>query len=203
MRYVIAILIALAMTTTQISAEALAEGEPPSKQIIKEETGVKNELRVLDKYLDAIRPATASIVPLPSDKGESGEDKDPQADEGEVISGEKTDRRVALPNARDQRQGKYPYGWCTYYVSTRREVGQWGNAKNWLYGAAQSGYPTGTTPQVGAVVVTAESWLGHVAYVEAVGQTTITFSEMNAMGWGVVSQRTVPINYNRIRGYIY
>jgi len=98
----------------------------------------------------------------------------------------------------------YPYGYCTYYVATRRYVpSSWGDAKNWLNSANRAGYQTGSTPAVGAIVVTRESWWGHVAYVENVNGNSITISEMNAKGWGVTSRRTISAYGGVVRGYIY
>lgn len=98
----------------------------------------------------------------------------------------------------------YPYGYCTYYVATRRYVPMsWGDAKKWLSSASRAGYQTGSTPAVGSIVVTSESWWGHVAYVESVNGGEITISEMNAKGWGVTSRRTLPAKGGVVRGYIY
>src|SRR5215471_1229233 len=62
----------------------------------------------------------------------------------------------------------FPWGWCTWYVASRRYVPWNGNAGTWLWGARAFGFPTGSTPRVGAIMVTAESIWGHVAYVESV-----------------------------------
>ncbi len=98
----------------------------------------------------------------------------------------------------------FPYGYCTYYVANRRTVTWRGNAGAWLYNAKAQGYATGKKPKVGAIVVTTEdARYGHVAYVEAVGSDTITVSEMNYKGWGVINQRTLSQNARVIRGYIY
>lgn len=98
----------------------------------------------------------------------------------------------------------YPYGWCTYYVATRRYVpARWGDAKSWLSSARASGYATGSVPAAGAIVVTSESWYGHVAYVESVSGGTITISEMNYKGWGIKSSRTISASSGIIRGFIY
>jgi len=98
----------------------------------------------------------------------------------------------------------YPYGYCTYYVASRRYVPtSWGDAKRWLDSAKRAGYQTGSTPAAGAIVVTRESWWGHVAYVESVSGGQITISEMNARGWGVISRRTLPASGGVVRGYIY
>jgi len=98
----------------------------------------------------------------------------------------------------------YPYGYCTYYVATRRYVpSSWGNAKSWLSSAQRAGYSTGSEPRVGSIVVTSESWWGHVAFVESVNGNSITISEMNARGWGVTSRRTLSAYGGVVRGYIY
>ncbi|AKM82669.1 TPA: hypothetical protein DD449_00975 [Candidatus Berkelbacteria bacterium] len=98
----------------------------------------------------------------------------------------------------------YPYGWCTYYVATRRYVpAHWGDAKSWLSSAQRAGYSTGREPAAGAIVVTTESWWGHVAYVESVHGDSITISEMNAVGWGIKSSRVLSAHASKIRGYIY
>lgn len=98
----------------------------------------------------------------------------------------------------------YPYGWCTYYVATRRYVpSSWGNARNWLSSAKRSGYSTGSEPAEGAIVVTSESGWGHVAFVEDVSGGSITISEMNYSGWGVISRRTISAHEGVIRGYVY
>lgn len=98
----------------------------------------------------------------------------------------------------------FPYGQCTWYVSTRTYVPWGGNAKAWLVNAAAYGYETGRTPVAGAIVVTTEHRIyGHVAYVESVSATTITLSEMNYVGWARKSVRVLPKNSSVIRGYIY
>ncbi len=98
----------------------------------------------------------------------------------------------------------FPYGYCTYYVANKRRVTWRGNAGAWLYNAKAQGYKTGKKPKAGAIVVTTEdARYGHVAYVESVGKDTITVSEMNYKGWGVVNTRTLSQNARVIRGYIY
>jgi len=98
----------------------------------------------------------------------------------------------------------FPYGYCTYYVANKRNVTWRGNAGAWLYNAKAAGMKTGKKPKVGAIVVTTEdARYGHVGYVEKVGDGTITVSEMNYKGWGVVNRRTLSQNARVIRGYIY
>jgi surface antigen len=100
---------------------------------------------------------------------------------------------------------RFPYGYCTYYVSQHRFVPWSGNAIAWLSGAQSYGYATGKTPQAGAILVTTEGgWTGHVALVNSVNDDgSFTVSEMNYKGFGVTSSRTVPANYGRILGFIY
>ncbi|MEO0131087.1 MAG: LysM peptidoglycan-binding domain-containing protein [candidate division WOR-3 bacterium] len=99
---------------------------------------------------------------------------------------------------------RFPYGYCTWYVAQRRGGVPWsGNAGAWLANARAYGYATGSEPVPGAIMVTRESWWGHVAYVESVSGNMVTISEMNYQGYGIVSRRTLNKNDWRIRGYIY
>ena len=94
----------------------------------------------------------------------------------------------------------FPFGWCTWYVASRRYIPWRGNASSWAYQASHYGYQTGRTPAVGAIMVTHESRWGHVAYVEAVHGGTVTISEMNFNRWGRINWRTLPASYGV---YIY
>ena len=98
----------------------------------------------------------------------------------------------------------FPYGQCTWYVASRRPIPWNGNAGDW-FGAAQAlGWPTGTTPQPGAIMVTWESWYGHVAYVESVNADgSWVVSEMNYAGWGQVDRRTIKPGSLPLIGFIY
>ncbi|AKM82570.1 TPA: hypothetical protein DD449_01480 [Candidatus Berkelbacteria bacterium] len=99
---------------------------------------------------------------------------------------------------------RFPYGYCTYYVSSRRFIPWSGNAITWLSGARNSGFATGNTPQVGAIMVTSEGGsAGHVAMVDGVNGDEITLNEMNYKGFGILSQRTISASNGRILGYIY
>lgn len=102
-------------------------------------------------------------------------------------------------------QSRYFWGQCVWYVAGRRPdlPGPLGNAKDWLSNARSNGIATGSVPQAGAVVSLAESWYGHVAYVESLGDGTINISEMNVQGLGVLSYRTLSVTDWRIQGYIY
>ncbi len=95
----------------------------------------------------------------------------------------------------------YDFGYCTWYVASRRSVpSNWGNAANWYYNAQFSGFKVGDTPRAGAIAWTGAGYAGHVAYVESVHGGMVTVSEMNYGGWDQVTYRTVPSSYFR---YIY
>lgn len=99
---------------------------------------------------------------------------------------------------------RFPFGWCTWYVASKRYVPWGGNAGTWLYNAKASGYRTGRTPQVGAIMVTTENrFYGHVAVVESVSGDTITVSEMNYVKWGKVDRRALSASSRFIKGFIY
>ena len=98
---------------------------------------------------------------------------------------------------------KFPYGYCTWYVAQKKYVPWGGNAGTWLYHAKSMGYSTGRTPRVGSIMVTSESWWGHVALVEKVNGDQITVSEMNYRGWAKKSYRTLSSKSRVIKGFIY
>jgi surface antigen len=98
----------------------------------------------------------------------------------------------------------FPYGYCTWYVAQKRYVPWSGNAGTWLYKAKSAGYATGRSPKAGSIMVTSESWWGHVALVEKVnGNGTFTVSEMNYAGFAKKSYRTVAGSSRVIKGFIY
>jgi surface antigen len=106
----------------------------------------------------------------------------------------------------------FAYGYCTYYVATRRCIPWFGDAWQWWGNAAAYGYAEGHTPQVGAVAVWGRygsSPDGHVAYVEAVGPSngvpagSFLISEMNYSGWNRVDRRVVADNAAGLLGFVY
>lgn len=97
-------------------------------------------------------------------------------------------------------------GNCTWYVARKFHVTWGGDAKYWLKNAAEAGYRTGQVPQAGAVVVTSENGKhGHVALVEKIDHAngTMTISEMNYKGLGIVDSRELPLKDGVVRGFIY
>jgi surface antigen len=98
----------------------------------------------------------------------------------------------------------FAYGYCTWYVANRRYIPWMGNAIEWWPNAPPYGYAEGALPAVGAVMVTRESPIGHVAYVESVnGDGSWTVSEMNFAGWNMVSSRTIHPGQVPLVGFIY
>ena len=102
----------------------------------------------------------------------------------------------------------YPYGQCTWYAATRRNVSWPGNAGEW-FDNANGVRPEGKVAVAGALVIFHTGWFGHVGYVEKVNPDgSFAISEMNYWGngggWGRVDQRVVsPSEFNTITGFIY
>ena len=100
----------------------------------------------------------------------------------------------------------FPQGWCTWYVATKRNVTWRGDAGYWYANASAQGYPVGPTPKVGAIMVTWESWAGHVAYVEAVNADgSWVVYEMNWIAFNVIDERTIKPGQlgGKLVGFIY
>lgn len=98
---------------------------------------------------------------------------------------------AATPVVQSSAGNTYSYGWCTWYVKSRKPniPNSWGNAYQWIGNAQASGYATGSTPVAGAIGASG----GHVVYVESVSGGNVNISEMAyAGGVGVVHYRTVP-----------
>jgi len=104
--------------------------------------------------------------------------------------------------------GKFPYGYCTWWVAHRRYVPWNGNAYEWWSNARAFGFAEGQIPMAGAIMVQGISWtspVGHVAYVESVNADgSFTVSEMNYAGWGRVDYRTIKSTAGLdLLGFIY
>jgi len=99
----------------------------------------------------------------------------------------------------------FPFGQCTFYVATKVNIPWRGDAWTWYSSAQAAGWPVGTTPRVGAVMVTWESRVfGHVAYVESINADGSWWvSEMNYVGWGVIDQRLVMPGSVPLIGFFY
>ena len=109
--------------------------------------------------------------------------------------------------AEDHGPDTFPYGQCTYYVASRRDVSWGGNAGSWFENA-NGVRPEGHIPVAGSIVVFHLGWFGHVAYVEDVNPDgSFVISEMNFYGsgggWGRVDRRTIAADDRSITGFIY
>ena len=111
------------------------------------------------------------------------------------------------PFAFGPRMDDYPWGQCTWYVASLRNVYWGGDAWEWASSARAYGQPEGMRPRVGGLVVFGPghgySQFGHVAYVVAVqGPTNFTVDEANMLGLGVVDQRHIGSLYD-VETFIY
>ena len=111
------------------------------------------------------------------------------------------------PFAFGPRFDDYPWGQCTWYVASLRNVYWSGNAWEWAATARAAGRLEGRTPRVGSLVVFGPggnySQFGHVAYVVAVqGPRSFTVDEANMLGLGVVDQRQIG-SLNGVEAFIY
>ena len=111
------------------------------------------------------------------------------------------------PFAFGPRMDDYPWGQCTWYVASLRNVYWSGDAWEWASSARAYGQPEGMRPRVGGLVVFGPghgySQFGHVAYVVSVqGPTNFTVDEANMLGLGVVDQRHIGSLYD-VETFIY
>jgi surface antigen len=99
----------------------------------------------------------------------------------------------------------FPWGWCTWYVASRRNVPWSGDAWMWFGNAQAFGLVTGSTPRVGSILVTWENrYYGHVALVEEVyGDGSYVISEMNYSGFGITDRRHIIPGQVPLIGFIY
>lgn len=105
----------------------------------------------------------------------------------------------------------YDYGYCTWYAAVKRaQAGRpvpsnLGNASSWKALAQRAGLSVGSTPAAGAVIWTPpRDYYGHVGYVDSVDPDgTVHISEMNTVGWGRVSTKTLTPAQAASYGYIY
>ena len=119
------------------------------------------------------------------------------------IAAEDTSRGPSIIDKNPKGGHSFPYGYCTWYVAQQKYIPWGGNAGTWLYHAKAYGASTGKTPKKGAIIVTNESWYGHVAIVTNVSGDSVTIKEMNYAGFAKVSSRTISAKSRVIKGYIY
>ena len=115
--------------------------------------------------------------------------------------------KPVLTNPINDKSNTYPIGQCTWGVKTLADwVGNyWGNANEWGASARKAGYTTGSTPQVGSVVVFPNVIYegvnyGHVAYVTHVyDDGSIEVMEANYGGNQTIGNHRGKFNPNDAR----
>lgn len=125
---------------------------------------------------------------------------------GTTSNGQSTgsfDSTASLANATASVGNRYAFGNCTWYAYERRaQLGRpigsfWGNASTWAANGRAAGFLVNGTPAPGAIMQNGGGYAGygHVAIVETVNPDgTFTVSEMNYVGFNVVSSRTIPMS---------
>lgn len=112
--------------------------------------------------------------------------------------------------------GSYPKGQCTWYVYNRMsQLGltideYMGNGGDWGATGSSLGYKVLCSPQVGSAIsfspgtAGADAIYGHVAFVEAQGESGILISEGNVVSEEVISYRVIPneIAYSPAVSYV-
>lgn len=103
--------------------------------------------------------------------------------------------------------GAYDCGYCTWWAAYRRyQIGNYipaglGNAISWKNRAIANGMVVNSVPKAGAVI-----WFNsnHVGFVERVNDDgSVEVSEMNHVGWDIVSYRTLTAAQASIYSYIH
>jgi hypothetical protein len=103
----------------------------------------------------------------------------------------------------------YDAGNCTWWAAYNHRVPPWpgiGDGGNWYANAVRDGIATSHKPSVGAVVsYSGPGWSthGHVALVKGVRPDgSFVVSEMNYLGWGIVSERVDSLSNQAINGFL-
>lgn len=159
------------------------------------ETPVVEEKHEDVKALDEIKPVETTTELKEEPKAEPVVEQpkeEPKVEETKVETPvvEAVASKPTLTNPINDKTNTYPIGQCTWGVKTLADwVGNyWGNANEWGASARKAGYTTGSTPQVGSVIVFPNVIYeginyGHVAYVTHVyDDGSIEVLEANYLG---------------------
>ena len=112
--------------------------------------------------------------------------------------------KPSVPKAAFVGSNKFARGHCTSYVASKTKVYWRGNANMWAINAKKAGATVDRIPKVGAIIQTSENRrYGHVAYIEAVNGTKVTFSENNYAGLGVKTTRTLDMSDHKVLAIIH
>ena len=160
-----------------ILIEQPQEVEP--EQIYTIEEKIRDNYYECDEAIEYIRADNAQCLPKPVPA--------PSRVNTQVTT-QNTSKTIV--RASSAPSGWYPYGQCTWWVASKRTVGQWNNATDWLWQAERDGYATGTQARAGAI-----AWrYGHVAFVESVSGNMMTVSEANYDRRGSIRTITIPVS---------
>jgi surface antigen len=111
--------------------------------------------------------------------------------------------KPSIPKASFTGSNKFARGQCTDYVAQHAHVYWRGNAGQWPANARAAGATVDKNPVAGAIMVTNESKVGHVVYIESVSGSTVTFSEWNYKGPYIRTVRSMSINDPRVKAIIH
>lgn len=101
------------------------------------------------------------------------------------------------------RNNNFAKGQCTDYVARKVPVTWRGNANRWIANAKAQGYKVDKIPSPGNILVSSESWYGHVMYIESVNGSKVTISEWNYAGLYKTTIRTLDISDPKVKGVIH
>lgn len=186
------------------SATELVDTKVETEKPVVEETKVEapvTETPVVEekhedvKALDEIKPVETTTEIKEEPKAEpivEQPKEEPKVEETKVETPvvDAVASKPTLTNPINDKTNTYPIGQCTWGVKTLADwVGNyWGNANEWGASARKAGYSTGSTPQVGSVIVFPNVIYeginyGHVAYVTHVyDDGSIEVLEANYLG---------------------
>lgn len=110
----------------------------------------------------------------------------------------------SIPRANISGNHKFAPGYCTDYVARHVSGITWGgNAGAWPANARAQGVTVNKSANAGAILVTNEGSVGHVAYIEKVEGNTIYFSEWNYAGLYNTTRRSMEVTDKRVKAIIH
>jgi LysM repeat protein len=149
---------------------------------------------------DPLTPGTPLVIP----GGRGPKLVEPAALRGRSLGNFGSYQALPIPWAGSTAGNPFPYGQCTWWAYHMKPVPWSGNAIEWYAQAQRYGWLVGRAARPGSIMVSAESYYGHVAYVESVNSDgSWTVSEMNYLGVGRVDQRTIHPPFAPLLGFIY
>lgn len=182
-----------------LTIKELEKEKKTNEELKSKETQLKEKIKAESERIKQLKEEIAAKAEADRIAAEQAAEQARLAAEQAAIAQQPAQTYVqnapAQRPARSSEGNTYAWGNCTWHVKNMRPDigGFWGNANQWIASAQAAGYPTGSTPRVGAIGVSFAGAYGHVVYVTAVSGdgSTITFSEMNyGGGLGVVNVRS-------------